>query len=149
MEVKQQLLQTCIDHVKSRIDTANAAISEARGAANSETKSSAGDKYETGRAMMQQEIEKNATQAGEAQKLLQVLKSIDPSKTPGTVQLGSMVKTSLGHYYFAASLGKVSLDGKDYFVISPGSPLGQAFFGKKKGDKVTFMGQKHLIEELT
>jgi transcription elongation GreA/GreB family factor len=149
MSVKKQLLQACIDHVQARIDTANAAIAQAREAANSETKSSAGDKYETGRAMMQQEIEKNATQAAEAQKLLRVLTAIDAEKIPAKVQLGSMVKTNVGRYYFAASLGKVSLAGEDYFVISPGSPLGQAFFGKAKGDTVSFMGQSHLIEELS
>ncbi len=98
--------------------------------------------------MMQQEIEKNAIQAAEAQKLLQVLKSIDPSKSPGKVQLGSMVKTNLGHYYFAASLGQVALEGINYFVISPGSPIGQAFFGKLKGEKVAFLGQNHVIESL-
>jgi transcription elongation GreA/GreB family factor len=148
MQAKAQLLQTCIDHVQARINAAQAAMAEARESANSETKSSAGDKYETGREMMQQEIEKNSKQAAEAQKLLQVLKSIDPEKRSETVKLGSMVITGQATYYFAASLGQVALDGKPFIVISPGAPLGQAFFGKKQGDKVQFAGQTHTIEEL-
>lgn len=148
MSVKQQLFQACIDHVQSRIANASAAIAEAKEAAASETKSSAGDKYETGRAMMQQEIEKHSRQLTESQKLLQVLNAIDHSKTPATAQLGSLVKTSSASYYLAASIGQVVVGGDQYFVVSPGAPVGQALIGKKKGDSFTFGGRTERIEEV-
>ena len=59
MDIKNQLYQLCCNYVNKRIDEINVIIDEAVEAANNETKSSAGDKYEVGREMMQQEIELN------------------------------------------------------------------------------------------
>ena len=63
-------------YVHERIAATQEAIYTAQLSANEETKSSAGDKYETGRAMAQLEIEKNTAQLAEALKLKQMLKQI-------------------------------------------------------------------------
>jgi hypothetical protein len=54
--------------VHQRIASAEEAIRMAQESANQEGKSSAGDKYETGRAMAQLEIEKASGQLAEANK---------------------------------------------------------------------------------
>ena len=56
--IKQTLYNFCVTYINQRMATAQQAIHTAQASANEETKSSAGDKYETGRAMMQLEIEK-------------------------------------------------------------------------------------------
>jgi sortase (surface protein transpeptidase) len=56
--LKTRLHSLCVSYVGQRIETAQRAIAIAQASANEETKSSAGDKYETGRAMAQLEIEK-------------------------------------------------------------------------------------------
>ena len=53
MTIKDLLLQKCIEFVSQKIKTIEHSILELRLAASSETKSSVGDKYETGRAMIQ------------------------------------------------------------------------------------------------
>lgn len=83
------------------------AIEHAQLAANEETKSSAGDKYETGRAMMQLEIEKQSVQLAEAMKLKHVLSQINPEKTTETIQSGSLVFTDQGNFYISISAGKL------------------------------------------
>ena len=57
--IKQELYKQCKNYVSNCIDTAQKAIDDAVESANDDTKSSAGDKYETGREMMQQEIDRN------------------------------------------------------------------------------------------
>ena len=66
MTTKDRLLQKCTEFVSQKIKTIEHSILELRLAANSETKSSVGDKYETGRAMIQLEIEKNAIKVNNA-----------------------------------------------------------------------------------
>ena len=46
-ELKQKLYQECLNYVQRSIDAAQQGINEAQQAAKDDTKSSAGDKYET------------------------------------------------------------------------------------------------------
>jgi len=148
MSVKQQLCQLCTGFVMERIAAAQKAIDEARESSAGETKSSAGDKYETGRAMMQLEVEKNSKQLAEAQKLLQIINSIDTSKVHTHAGLGSIVKTDSGNYFITISIGKLDLNTESYFAISPGTPMGQILLGKRKGEKVVFSGKTIEIKEV-
>jgi hypothetical protein len=68
--IKQTLHHLCIAYVQTRMQAAQNAFNDAEQASNDDTKSSAGDKYETGRAMMQQEKDRNTIQLNEANKLL-------------------------------------------------------------------------------
>lgn len=120
----------------------------AQASANEETKSSAGDKYETGRAMMQLELEKNAVQLAEATKLKLTLDQIDPGKKSDVVQLGSLVSTTQGHYYISISAGKFDMKGTTVFAVSAASPVGAKLLGLKKGDNVDFNGKTFLITEV-
>ncbi|ELR72209.1 hypothetical protein C900_01763 [Fulvivirga imtechensis AK7] len=146
--MKQQLYDRCKEIVEQRIRNAKEAMDSAQEAANDETKSSAGDKYETGREMMQQEMENNAVQLTEARKLREVLERINPAKKYDTVQGGSLVITNNGSFYISIGLGKITVDGKDYFAIAPTSPLGALLMEKKPKEVVEFNGRKFEIEEV-
>lgn len=146
--VKLQLYAHCEQYTQQKIDAGQAAIAAAQQAANEETKSSAGDKYETGRAMMQLEKEKHATQVNEGFKLKKVLAQINPENQLSTVQLGSLVITPKASYYIAISAGKTTIDGKLYFTISLASPIGQALQGLRAGEEVTFRQQKIKITDI-
>jgi len=145
--VKEKLYAACIAYVTQRIDTAQRAIEIAQASANEETKSSAGDKYETGRAMMQLEIEKNTVQLNEAMKLKQALDQIVPSKPVSTIQPGSLVITDGHTYYIAISAGQITIEGKSYFAISSGSPIGLLLKGLQEGD--TFVFNKKTVSILS
>ena len=115
--------------------------------ANQETKSSAGDKYETGRAMMHLEKEKLASQRAEALRQKKVLDQINLSPSPA-VALGSLVQTNRGWFFVAVGLGKMSLEQEECFAISPAAPIGQALMGKVAGEACTFNGASLIIIDI-
>lgn len=147
-QVKVQLYQQCVDFVDQRINNSLTAISSAQESANTEVKSSAGDKHETGRAMAQLETEKNAIQLAESNKLKHTIGLIKPSKQNDKVELGALVFTNNGNYYISVSIGKMTLDANIYFGVSAVSPIGQALLNHEKGDEITFNGRKFLIKEI-
>src|SRR5436190_13600606 len=116
--VKQKLFSHCVSYVTQRINTANEAIRAAQESANEESKNSSGDKYETGRAMMQIDVEQNLTQLGEAKRLKSILERISKSSKSDSIQNGSLVVTDQGKYFIAISMGQVKIDGGSFFVIS-------------------------------
>ena len=76
LELKQQLYKLCQDFVENRKKTVQKNINEIQESLTSETKSSAGDKHETGRAMLQLEREKVGHQLAEIEKLEEMKKKI-------------------------------------------------------------------------
>ena len=146
--VKQQLYEKCLEYVNVRIVTSENAIKSARESANNDTKSSAGDKYETGRAMMQQEIDNNQMQLNEARKLKAVLDHINPDKQTDTVQNGSLVKTNKGNFYIAISAGQLNIDETLYFAISSASPIGSKLLRLQAGSDLNFNGKDFKLLEV-
>ena len=125
------------------------AISGAQNSANEETKSSAGDKYETGRAMAQLEIEKNMTQLAEAKRLKQTLEQIAPDKITHLIQLGSLVLTNHGNFYVAISAGPFTIQNKSYLAISPASPIGLKMMGLREKDSFSLNGKEFNIQQIS
>ena len=148
INTKIQLYQYCMEYVQGRIDSFKKAMNEAQEAANEESKSSAGDKYETGRAMMQLERDKNARQLAEALQLQKVLHQIQPQKENLQVTLGSLVFTNKGNYYIAISAGKIELDREIYYAIAANTPLALKLNNLKLNEEVLFNSQLYTIEKL-
>ena len=96
----------------------------AQQAANEEDKSSVGDKYETGRAMMQIERDKAAQQLDEALKLKNIIDQISVETGSGKIMLGSLVITNSKKIFISIGIGKLFLDDEEFLVVAPGSPLG-------------------------
>lgn len=107
----------------------------------SDTKSSAGDKHETSRAMAQLEQEKIGGQISEINKIQEILFRIDPSKTHSTIQLGSLVQTSDGWFYLSAGIGSLIVNKELVFCMTLAAPLGKLLFGKKAGDLIEWQGK--------
>jgi transcription elongation GreA/GreB family factor len=143
--IKQKLYEQCESFLDRRIASATEAIRSAQTSANEETKSSAGDKYETGRAMAQLEIEKNSVQLEEARKEKKLLASINIALKPASIQTGSLVITNHGNFFIAISVGVVVLDGTSYAVVSTLSPIGKLLLGKKNGDSFSFGSKAYTI----
>lgn len=148
IELKKKLFSYCEDYVNRSIKTLENALADVQDAANSDTKGSAGDKHETGRAMMHLESEKNAKQLSERLSLKKVLALIDPKKIDDKVQLGSLVISDSAKYYISIPIGKVSIEGEDYFVISPVSPIGNLLIDKQKGEGFSFNSKTHQIVDI-
>jgi len=143
--IKQQLYAQCEHYVQQRIETAKLAMEDAQESANSESKSSAGDKYETGRAMAQLERDRHAQLLAQARTMAQELARLNVAKAYETVQPGSLVITNRGAFFISISAGKISVAGKDYFAVSPASPIATALSGHKTGGVVTFNNAAYQI----
>lgn len=138
LQIKPILYQQCVNFVEQRLQTVQNSIKEIQESLTAETKSSAGDKHETGRAMLQLEREKAGHQLSEIEKLKESLSKIDIHSTYGTVGLGSVVFTSQANYFIAISAGKLKIGSQEFFAISPNTPIGLLLMGKKGGDVVSF-----------
>lgn len=145
MTTKAQLHAHCLQLIDQRIAELQAAITTVQESRNNETKSSAGDKYETGRAMMQQEEDKLLARLDNSRQMRLQLSQLDPKLALDHVELGSLVQTSARTYYLSVSLGKVALAGQTYFCISAEAPLAQAFWHRASGDQIVFNGRKEQI----
>lgn len=129
---KAELLELVKQKISEKIQKLEQLIAETR-ASNNDTKSSMGDKYETSREMLQQEINNLQLQLNEQLKSQQILKNIQPISHK-TVNLGSLVETDKGKFFIAVSLGELSFNQEKIFIISAESPLAKAMNGKKEGD---------------
>ena len=146
--IKSALLNACHELVDQRIANAQQAMNAAQESANMEEKSSAGDKYETGRAMAQLERDKAVLQLHEAMQLKQTLSKLNIKLKGHQVIQGSLVITDKSNFFIAISLGKLMIAQKDYFVIAPGTPIGKLLMGASTGSEFLFNGQLHTIREI-
>lgn len=147
-DLKQQLYLMCRKYIAQRVDSLKATIAETQEAANDESKSSAGDKYETAREMLQQEIDLSVTQLNELQKLQVVLDQVNPYLKSDKATLGSLVKTNFGDYYISISAGQLKLNNTTYYAISAASPIGAKLMGQTAGTGFELNGKKYEIKEV-
>ena len=145
---KQKLFIHCCELIKIQVEQAQQAMDLAQQDANNETKSSAGDKYETGRAMAQLDKERHATRKAMALQSLHRLQSIDLSQVSDTISTGSLVTTNTGIYFISIGLGKITLENQTFTVISADSPLGQALLGLEEDEELQFRGKAITIRSI-
>ncbi|WP_420571137.1 3-oxoacyl-ACP synthase [Kordia sp.] len=148
MSVKEQLYTACLDIVNARQATIQSTFTGIQEAMLSETKSSAGDKHETGRAMLQLEREKLGNQLAEIQKVKEILFKVDASSTVSQGCLGSVVYTSQANYFVSVSVGEITTNNSTFYAIATNTPIGKLLLGKKVGDTVTFRNQSFVIEKI-
>lgn len=146
--LKQRLLSECRRYVAARIATANQSMLNAQAAANEEAKSSVGDKYETGRAMMQIERDKAAQQLDEALKLKNVIDHLSIETGREKIVLGSLVITNSKKILISIGIGKLVLDDEEFLVVAPGSPLGKQVMGLKVNDETMFNKERLTILQI-
>ncbi len=128
------------------MDAAQQAINEAQKASNDDTKSSAGDKYETSREMMAQDTNRNLAQLNEANKLKIALTLVSTGSTSSTAETGSVVRTNNGNFYIAISAGVLTANGENYFAVSPASPIGMKLKARKTGDEFALNGKIYVVK---
>ena len=143
---KPELLEIINQKISEKIQKLEQLIAETR-ASNNDTKSSMGDKYETSREMLQQEINNLQIQLNEHLKSQQILKNIQPNPHK-TVTLGSLVETEKGMFFVAISLGELSFNQEKIFVISAESPLAKALSGKKTGESFVINNLQQTIKNI-
>lgn len=137
--------QYCVQSVAEKLHKIQLQIKELETALTSETKSSAGDKHETGRAMIQLEREKLGQQLAEVEKTQQLLFKVPKNRDAKTVGLGSLVITDSSIYYLAISAGEYKNTQASVYCISSATPIGKLVFGKSVGDTFLFNGKSSIL----
>jgi hypothetical protein len=138
VEIKKKLYDACLLLVAEKQKTINTIIQSNKKALYSETKSSVGDKHETGRAMLQLEMEKAGQQLTSIIQMKDVLSRIENENFSEVICLGSLILTNTSNYYLSISAGKIIIDFVEFFAVSTNSPIGKQLLGKKIGDKIPF-----------
>ncbi len=143
---KQELLAHCIEVLQERSQAIHKTVVSLQNAQQNETKSSAGDKFETSREMMQSEIDKLEGQRSQILTDLTRLKLHQKSPVLETIQEGSMVKTDKGIFLISVGLGRIRMHETTYFVISKDAPIARPILGKDLGDIINFNNVQYTIE---
>jgi len=143
IDLKKELFDACAKFVDQREETINEIITSNQDALTSETKSSAGDKHETGRAMLQLEMEKASQQLEGIYEMRLILSKIRIDDVSEVIKLGSVVITNQANYFLAISAGQFNISETVYYGVSPVSPIGKLLLGKRVGD--TFNLNKEVI----
>ncbi|UAB76485.1 3-oxoacyl-ACP synthase [Mesoflavibacter sp. SCSIO 43206] len=146
--IKTQLLQLCNQSLETRLQSVLAVIEDIKQSLQSETKSSAGDKHETGRAMLQLEREKAGHQLAEIEKTKQILSKINTESTYKNIGLGSVVYTTTSNYFISISAGELKVEDDTFYAISANTPIGQLLLGKSVGDVINFRNLEFKITKV-
>ena len=133
------LYNHCIKQLAHSLEVLEIRKAEIVLALESESKSSAGDKHETGRAMIQLEREKLGEQIKKAEKNQATLHQLKQYKSSEIVRFGSAVQTNKANYYIAIATDSYTIKSALFHCISPQSPIGTLLLGKKVGDQLVSM----------
>jgi len=148
MSIKLELYDFCLEFVDNRFQIIQNTIKEIQESLLSETKSSAGDKHETGRAMLQLEREKSGNQLAEIQKLKAILNKVNSEAKHQKIALGSVVYTTQSNYFIAISAGEIVSDSKRFYAISQATPIAKLLISKTVGDEVLFRNTTIRITQI-
>lgn len=113
-----------------------------------DTKSSAGDKHETGKAMVHLEQEKLSSSLLNIEEDLKRLSQLNTAEGDDFVKAGSLVFTQHATLYIGIGLGPIQIGDQQLIMLNQGAPLAKMFLGKKMGDQVVFNQQHYKIEKI-
>jgi transcription elongation GreA/GreB family factor len=146
--MKEIIFNRIMEIINDRIESTKKAISAAKESRDNETKCSSGDKYETGRTMMNFELEKSRVLLNKTLNLKNELSQIDLHKQNKTVTLGSLVRVTNACYFISVGIGKLEVENETVIAISLASPIGKLLNNKNVGNKFKFRGEEITITEI-
>lgn len=145
LEIKTQLFEAVNNQVIIRHSKIKQTIADIEESLLEESKSSSGDKHETGRAMLQIDRENAGKQLAEVENLIGLVKKIDVSAISDYIRLGSLAYTNNGDYFISLSIGAVSVSNKTFICVSLNSPIGLMLSGKKKDESFLFNEKQFTV----
>ena len=144
MNIKEKIYSHLLTTINDKILSLENILIELKESISNETKSTAGDKYETARAMLHLEQENIFKQLRNANDQRKELELIDISKNSPTVINGSLITTDKDSFFISIGFGKVEINSKTIIALSK-SPLGKIFMEKRVGDACFYLSQTYFI----
>lgn len=145
---KKQILEIFKQQVEDKILDLKNQIKDLTEDAQNDAKGSAGDKHETGLAMMHLEQEKLNNKLKLAIDQLHILNIIDPDKTMKKVALGALLELPLGYFFVCDALQPIMFNNIKIVPLSINAPIYQALKAKIKEEVIEFNGKKNLIKNI-
>lgn len=145
---KKRLQKNCIDVIERRIHNIRISMNAAQATSNNEEKSSAGDKFETSRAMSHLEKDMYAKQLSSNMKEIESLLSVDCNKIYNSAKRGSFVNCGTISFFIASGLGKLSFENEIVFFVSPVAPVLKILSGKTTGETIIFNKEQYTIKDV-
>ena len=145
MRFKENVYRAYQQLLNEKIMQVQQILQDLHKSAANETKSTAGDKHETALAMLQIEQENKRKQLSELLHQKTLLDKIDPTIVSASVLNVSLVQTDKGYYIISTALGRIILEGKTIFALSPTSPLGQKLIHLKLNDRVQLNERSYIV----
>lgn len=146
---KSKVLSTLKTEIESRIASVQAELDELLNSMANDTKSTAGDKHETSRAMAQLEQEKLGKQIEELSKFLQTFHGLSETKISDRIQPGALIETERGFFLLGIAFGQLTVDTNSVFCLSTAAPLGRLLLDKTMGDEIALNGTNFKILSLS
>jgi hypothetical protein len=144
-DLKQAVLLALSEALDENLEESMRTLEATRASRDNETKSTAGDKYETGRAMAQIEIQKHEIQQDRILQQQQILVRIDAHKYSHKAEFGSLVQSNHAIYFLAIPFGKLRVGNRDIYAISLDAPIGLLLHDKAVGDEFQFQNKSMRI----
>lgn len=145
---KKNLINKATEVVEGKINELKNEILSLQDSMNADGKSTVGDKHETSRAIIQNEIEQLGKQLNSHEQHLRAFKGIDFNHAHVCVDAGAFVITNKFHLFLGISLGKLEVEGDHVQFISMESPIAQALLTKKVGESIDFHNEKLEVLEI-
>jgi len=147
---KEEVVAFIRGRLIEQAETCRTEMELAQQSANSEEKSSAGDKYETGRAMSRHQRDFYAGRLSESLSHIALFDAAIGRPATGKIQAGSLFKAGEQQFFVGSGLGLLTLpSGLKVVCTTADSPLGKSLLGKKEGEDIFFAGKKLSIEGLS
>lgn len=138
MTLKQELKTTFLQRLNDKIDAFHDILEDLTQGAQTDVKSSAGDKHETALSMMHLEQENVVRKINETIAFQEIISRIEENKKSQTVEFGSVVKLNSVSLFLSAALPPVTINGTSFVGVSMDAPIAKALLGRKLNDSFTF-----------
>ncbi len=143
---KERIIQAFKEKLQNSLQSLQDAINQTEQALQDETKSSAGDKYETSREMLQADLDRLESQKKTLQNSLALFSNNHDNTT---IRSGSIAEISIDSHihtlYIGPPIGNLSIDNLEIRSISVASPLGKVLLGKLPEEVFNWNGKSIRI----
>jgi hypothetical protein len=146
MTLKQKIYNYYLHLIDEKVNMLQQVLADLKESGANETKSTAGDKHETGLAMLQIEQSNIRAQMQEVLTQKTALEKINPKLSASMIVNGSLIKTNRGYLFMSIAMGKAVIDNNAVIALSPQSPLGQKLMGLKVKDAAEINNVKYVID---
>ncbi|WP_264432073.1 hypothetical protein [Flavobacterium agricola] len=139
---KQEIVAHLVTFLNTKIKTLQTQIQDLATDAQNDAKGSAGDKHETGLAMMHLEQEKLSAHLKQALVQQQELQKIVLNVAHKVVSLGSLITTANGVFFVSDAFPSFKYQNKTIFPLSVNAPIYVFLKGQQEGTEVVFNNKK-------